>query len=204
MPPRKGQRQARGIARQQEIVDTAFDLFATRGYRSTSLARIAAALGISEPGVLHHFPSKEALLAAVLAKRDSTAVGVELWIAAANGSIEALRRLGETAQVLVAHPDLARFDAVVGGESLAEDGPPPAYFRGRLHAIRAALARMITAGIERGDIDAATDASAVALDIVAFMDGIQTQWLLDPEGVDIEAAYTRFFALLADRLRAAA
>jgi AcrR family transcriptional regulator len=206
MPPRKGQRQARGIARQQQIVDAAFELFATRGYRSTSLARIAAALGITEQGVLHHFPHKDALLTAVLAHRDTRAVGTELdlWGTASRGGVATLRRIAETAQVLLARPELARFDVVIGGESLAEDGPSPTYFRKRLRDIRTVLAWVISAGIERGEIEPGTDAEAVALEVVAFMDGIQTQWLLDPDAVDLEAAYRRYFGGLADRLGVAA
>jgi hypothetical protein len=42
-----------------------------RGYRGTSLAAIAEAAGLSQPGLLHHYRSKNAVLLAVLASRDS-------------------------------------------------------------------------------------------------------------------------------------
>ena len=201
MPPPKGSRQARGLARQQQILDVAFTLFATRGFRATSLARIAAALGISEPGVLHHFPNKEALLREVLAKRDAVDVDTEAWLAEPQGGLGSLRRVPVTAQTLVDNPLLARFDAVIAGESLADDGPPPEYFRQRLRLIRDAFALVVRLGIERGEIAADTDPDAIGLEVVAFMDGIQSLWLLDPDRVDIRAAYDRYFAALVERLQ---
>ncbi|MGY1915280.1 helix-turn-helix domain-containing protein [Blastococcus sp. HT6-30] len=50
------------------ILDRAAGLFARRGFAKTSLQDIAAAVGLSKAGLLHHFPSKEALYDAVLAQ----------------------------------------------------------------------------------------------------------------------------------------
>ncbi|MGY2084052.1 TetR/AcrR family transcriptional regulator [Blastococcus sp. SYSU DS0539] len=50
------------------ILDRAAALFARRGFAKTSLQDIAAAVGLSKAGLLHHFPSKEALYDAVLAQ----------------------------------------------------------------------------------------------------------------------------------------
>ncbi|WP_431032207.1 TetR/AcrR family transcriptional regulator [Streptomyces sp. P6-2-1] len=49
-----------------EIVDAATALFATRGYPGTSVREIADRVGYSKTGLLHRYPSKEALLVAVL------------------------------------------------------------------------------------------------------------------------------------------
>ncbi|AGL17819.1 TetR/AcrR family transcriptional regulator [Actinoplanes sp. N902-109] len=48
-----------------EIVDQAAALFARHGYKDTSVQRIADAAGYSKTGLLHRFPSKEALWQAV-------------------------------------------------------------------------------------------------------------------------------------------
>jgi AcrR family transcriptional regulator len=50
------------------ILDRAAALFARRGYAKTSVQDVADAVGLSKAGLLHHFPSKEALHAAVLAQ----------------------------------------------------------------------------------------------------------------------------------------
>lgn len=49
-----------------EIVDVAATLFARHGFRETSVQRIADAVGYSKTGLLHRYPSKEALQHAVL------------------------------------------------------------------------------------------------------------------------------------------
>lgn len=49
------------------ILDQAAALFARRGFAKTSVQDIADAVGLSKAGLLHHFPSKDALREAVLA-----------------------------------------------------------------------------------------------------------------------------------------
>ena len=63
-----------------EILDAAANLFARHGFRETSVQRIADTVGYSKTGLLHRFPTKEALQEAVVARcvgqiRD-TAAGV--------------------------------------------------------------------------------------------------------------------------------
>jgi AcrR family transcriptional regulator len=48
------------------ILDRAAALFARRGFAKTSVQDIADAVGLSKAGLLHHFPSKDALHRAVL------------------------------------------------------------------------------------------------------------------------------------------
>lgn len=49
-----------------EIIDCAATLFARHGFKETSVQRIADAVGYSKTGLLHRYPSKEALQQAVL------------------------------------------------------------------------------------------------------------------------------------------
>lgn len=50
-----------------EIIDAAAELFRAQGYLGTSVQQVADRVGYSKTGLLHRFPSKERLLAAVLA-----------------------------------------------------------------------------------------------------------------------------------------
>jgi AcrR family transcriptional regulator len=52
------------------ILDRAAALFARRGFAKTSVQDVADAVGLSKAGLLHHFPSKDALHEAVLAQAD--------------------------------------------------------------------------------------------------------------------------------------
>jgi AcrR family transcriptional regulator len=53
------------------ILDRAAALFARRGYAKTSVQEVADAVGLSKAGLLHHFPSKEALHRAVLGQAEA-------------------------------------------------------------------------------------------------------------------------------------
>lgn len=50
----------------ERILDAALASFGTRGYDGTSLDALAARLGIRKQTILYHFPSKEAVLEAVI------------------------------------------------------------------------------------------------------------------------------------------
>lgn len=50
----------------REILDAALDLFGVSGYFGTSMRQIARAVGVRESALYHHFPSKEAILQALL------------------------------------------------------------------------------------------------------------------------------------------
>ena len=54
------------MSRREEILRTAADLFARRGFHGVSVADIGAACGISGPALYKHFASKDAVLAAML------------------------------------------------------------------------------------------------------------------------------------------
>ena len=67
---------APGSSRREAILDSASALFAERGYHGASLRDISRRVGISHPGMLHHFSSKEVLLGAVIDRLEASAQGL--------------------------------------------------------------------------------------------------------------------------------
>jgi AcrR family transcriptional regulator len=61
-PRQEAARDTRGA-----ILRTALDLFAERGYHASGMRTLAATVGVRESALYHHFPSKAALLDAVVA-----------------------------------------------------------------------------------------------------------------------------------------
>lgn len=57
-----GSRTRRGEARRREILDAAREVFSTRGFEQTSMAEIAAKVGVVEGALYKHFGSKRELL----------------------------------------------------------------------------------------------------------------------------------------------
>ncbi|WP_067812995.1 TetR/AcrR family transcriptional regulator [Nocardia inohanensis] len=190
--------QRSGELARAKIIDIAFEHFARDGYRGSSLGRIAGAAGISQSGLLHHFPSKAALLQAVLATRDvrdmeSTGSAPENL---AEMDFAALLELFE--QVVrhnAANRDLVRLAHLTAAEAVGADHPAHEWVTGRqrfLHSlIEAALTRDAAAGSVRPDVEVRTVTDL----LIAAMEGLENQWLLDPE-VDMVGSFRRFCAHL--------
>lgn len=67
MSPHRGRPNAselaeRGIDTRQNILDVFAKLVAEQGYSATSIAAVAAEVGVSKGTIVHHFPSKELML----------------------------------------------------------------------------------------------------------------------------------------------
>ena len=56
------------MGRREQIVDTAAELFARRGFHGVSVGDLGAACGVSGPALYKHFASKEAILAEMLVR----------------------------------------------------------------------------------------------------------------------------------------
>lgn len=199
MPAVKGKRQERGVARRRAILDAAVQLFAERGFRSTGLAAVAERVGVTHQGVLHYFGTKENLLQAVIAERDRIeAEAFDKQVAA--GGVSGLAALPEIARQDVANPVLVRLFTVLVAESLDGDDPLHDYFQARYKRVRRGVERMVRSGQDRGEIGPHVDPAGVAVEVLAFIIGIQTQWLLDPSAIDLVAGYESFTEGLLDRL----
>ncbi len=60
----------RGAAKRAEILQAASTVAAVGGYGSVTLQSVADAAGLSEAGLLHHFPTKEHLVIAAVSHHD--------------------------------------------------------------------------------------------------------------------------------------
>jgi AcrR family transcriptional regulator len=60
-------RPGEGESSRQEILDAAAELFSENGYAATSTRAIALAVGVKQASLYYHFPSKDAMLAELLA-----------------------------------------------------------------------------------------------------------------------------------------
>ncbi|MEU7139236.1 TetR/AcrR family transcriptional regulator [Nocardia sp. NPDC046473] len=189
---RRGGREAQGAERREAILEAAREVIAERGYRGASLGAVAERVGLTQPGVLHYFPSKEHLLVAVLEARDRWDTAAFL----AGGSDSwRLAHLEQLVEYNATRPGVMQTFAALAGESVTGGHPARAYFVERYAQARARLAEMLRA--EFGDrLAGGRTPEQVAPLLIAVLDGLQTQWLLDPEAIDMGAAFRDFVALL--------
>jgi AcrR family transcriptional regulator len=174
---------AKGRAKRREIIDQAMAMFGEVGYRGASLREIAARCGISHPGLLHHFPTKEALLLAVLEHRDDADIE---WLEtdSADG-VTTLRHLVELVAVNTTRRGIVELYTVLSAEATSADHPAHAYFQDRYRrAVRTAVVAYERAAAG-GALRAGVDPAAAGRQLIALMDGMQVQWLLDDAGTDM-------------------
>lgn len=165
------------------------ELIAERGYRRTSLAAVAERAGLTQQGLLHHFPTKELLLVGVLEARDR-------WDAAAAAS--GTWRTGTLAQLVdynATRPGVVQAYTVLSADSVTEDHPARGFFEARFRGVREALSEALRAEYGATLPGGLTPERAAPL-LVAVMDGLQLQWLLDPDRIDMPAAFRDFLTLL--------
>ena len=165
---------AKGEDRRQRILAVAERLLARNGWRNTSLAQIAKEAGVTPAGLLHHFESKEQLLNAVLDARD------------ADDEVHADYRSGDLVTELTRVPErFERSPELIGTFTvlLAENIAPDAPLHDRLHTRYRDAIDIITEIIVRGQRDGQYrtdfDAASKAVEILAFINGMETLWLLD-------------------------
>ena len=185
----------RSKAARERVLQAALRALAANGYRGSSLASIAAGAGLTTAGLLHHFPSKNDLLVSVLTERDRQD-GARFHLREVKG-LAALDRLQELVAHNARNPELVRAFTVLLGESVGEGHPARRWAQERYPRRRASLAAALRAGVDSGEIRTGVDAEAVAAQIIAMMDGLQVQWVLNPEHVDMSA----LFALYLDGVR---
>jgi AcrR family transcriptional regulator len=174
---------AKGRATRSQIIEKATALFGEVGYRSASLREIASRCGISHPGLLHHFASKELLLQAVLERRDR--VDAEWLGLHESRGVETLARL----VALVAHNagqrGLVELFATLSAEATSPEHPAHGYFVERYRGAIAGIGEAFREAQADGALRDGVDPDGAARELVALMDGLQVQWLLDPSATDM-------------------
>ncbi|GAA1930564.1 TetR/AcrR family transcriptional regulator [Microbacterium aoyamense] len=175
---------AKGLARRQEILDRAIEVFARRGSEGTSLRSIAQEIGVSHAALTHYFSSREDLLVEVYKEAErrgdsehphaDDASPVEIMTASArhNHGVPGLVQLYST---LVA--------------AALEAGHPAAtaFATDRFAAVRADLVERVLRDQAAGRMREDVDPDAVASLVIAASDGLQTQWMLDESVPQSEA-----------------
>jgi AcrR family transcriptional regulator len=188
---------AKGLEARQRIIDAAWEAFASSGYRGTTIASIAERAGLTDAGVLHHFASKEELLLTVLQRRDEQGQARVAEAAAARGSFAGA--LLELCKQNATSPDMIQLFTVMAAESIDASHPGHELFLARYRRLRRVAVDELRQAQARGEIDPALDPERVAPEILAVFDGLQLQWLLDPDEVDMVACMRDFLERLRPR-----
>lgn len=184
----------KGAERRVQILDAAMRIFSRDGYQNAAIAEVADAVGLSLPGLLHHFPSKVDLLLAILERRDIEGMAV-LGSGQPNWR-QMLDNLCVVNRRNAGMPGVVRAFSILNAESLIDEHPAADWFRKRSDMVKAQFVDAIAAGVMAGEIRREVDPEKVAVQIISLMDGLQILWLRDPDSVDLVGCFEDFVTRL--------
>ncbi len=189
------------MVRRTRILEAASEVFGEKGYAKGSLADIAERVGMTHAGVLHHFGSKNQLLTAVLQHRDDKD-REQLSGQYLPEGLKLFTHLVRTAGLNEDRPGIVQAFAVLSAESVTDGHPAKDFFRDRYEMLRGHISEALTSISSVDDPPAQHDIDMAAAAVVAVMDGLQVQWLLAPDQIQLaEATAFTIDAILAAAMR---
>ena len=172
---RPGRPKAGSEDKKARILAEALTLFSTRGYVATSLADIARASDISKAGLLHHYSSKDQLLAAVLEERDRRTLS---RLPGGDARAEAARDAWvEMVAHNQRHPDGVALYTAMSAAVIDADHQAHPWFREHLLGAISYLVDALERGKAMGEVRPGAPSEKIARKLVALSDGLQVQWL---------------------------
>jgi AcrR family transcriptional regulator len=186
--------------RREQILDAAVEAFTAKGFNGTSMREIAVRVGMSHTGMLHHFPDKAALLEAVLDRRVERA-NRHINLSSGDGLSFLRGLIAVTARDVSSPSDLAMY-CIVAAEALAPTHPAHGYFVRWYRLVR----KSVRTALEDLDATGRYRPKNVPIDIAAaqiagLRDGLNQQWLLAPNEIDlVEAVRTELQFYVTDEL----
>jgi AcrR family transcriptional regulator len=165
---------AKGEDRKQRILSVAQRLLTRNGWRNTTLAQIAGEAGVTAAGLLHHFESKEQLLHAVLDARDLD----DESHADQRGDL--LAQIAQVADRFNRAPEMVSTFTVLLAENILPDAPLHDRMLARHQQAIDIVAELVRRGQADGRYRTDLDPVVKAVEILAFIHGMETIWLLDP------------------------
>lgn len=168
-----------GAIRREQILEAATRCFARRGFHGATMQEVCAEVGMSPGGLYRHFPSKEAIVEALVERDHAETVGLVR-------AMRERRTLGAPGPLAAALADLLRdaADNALHVEVVAEaarNARVAALARRSDEAIVAELAAAIGEAQGRGDVDPGLPPGDAAKVLLAVFDGLILRKGLEPE-----------------------
>lgn len=145
---------------------------------------------MSQAGLLHHFPSKNHLLEAVLGWRDEDSMA-RLGAERREG-LDFIRALVELAVHNQTTPELVELHVVLSAEATSPEHPAHEYFMRRYARVISAVQRAFEKAAANDQLCPGVDCAGAARTLIALMDGLQVQWLIGRPVIDMPAELRRY------------
>jgi AcrR family transcriptional regulator len=198
----KRRRAPKGELRREALLDAATQVFARDGYSSASMRDIATLAGIKTVGLLYHYPNKTALLSALLARRDQRVIARFNEISTESTLDGFLRFLRLSMGFSIEDAAECQATLVMNTESLSKAHPAWSWYQERFHLTHMHARQHLATLVHDGEIRADVDVKALAQEIFSVMDGLQIQWLREPDDIDVMAVFDIYLNRLSKDIQA--
>ncbi|HEX7871611.1 MAG TPA: TetR/AcrR family transcriptional regulator [Sphingobium sp.] len=182
------------------ILEQAIGLIGERGYHGFTVQELARRSGLSNPGLLYYFPSKSAILLAVLQELETRAArdmaplvtAVQDGLGEGGGRAAVLALLRAMIVRSVSQPELCRLLAALQIESLDPSHPAHGWWQRREAVVLSLFGGLLSPFV--------ADAPSVARQLLALIDGLCLQWLRAGQAIDFVVEWDRALARLVPEL----
>lgn len=184
--------------RKAEIVDAALRLAGDIGPDRLTTEALAKAVGITQPGIFRHFPSKANIWEAVAER-----IGKRLRANAAMNDKKRGQPIDQLRSFVTGHLSFIEktpaIPAILFSRELhAENDKLRAFFARMIARRQTHLSGLIAAEIEAGRFDKALDPDDAAYLILALIQGLAMRWSLNARGFDLVEEGRRLLELQLD------
>ena len=146
----------------------------SRGYHETTLRSIARQIGTTPGLIVHHFSSREGLFENLIDQWDDVEASAQL---PPDARLEQYL-IGIARNVKI--PGIIDLYTAFAAEAAAPGHPSHEFFKQRFQRVRDEVATDLRLRRQQGRVRDNVEPAAAAEALIAFMDGLQLQWLFDP------------------------
>lgn len=186
--------------RRAQILDHAIRVIGERGYYGFTVQELAKACGLSNAGLLHHFPSKEQLFLAALQELEARETRyMQPLVQAAGEALSGERAKAAVLEVLraivvrsTAQPQRVRFFAEMEVEALDPSHPAHDWWRRREVLMTDLFVMLLGPHVD--------EPAAVARQLISMLEGLCLRWLWSDMNLDPIVEWDRAIARLLPEL----
>ncbi|WP_433697177.1 TetR/AcrR family transcriptional regulator [Nocardiopsis sp. CA-288880] len=172
----------------EAAVGRAMELFWTRGYEATSVRDLTQHLGVGQGSLYAAFGDKHGLYRAALEHYRSTLAAAALRSLEEGADVRSAVRglLAERVRIAVEHDGRGCLMVNAACERLPEEPSVRRIVRDVQDASREALAEVLAAAAERGEISARHDPHTLAAFLITFLNGLLVSAKVTPDAGALE------------------
>ncbi|MEU0939279.1 MULTISPECIES: TetR/AcrR family transcriptional regulator [unclassified Embleya] len=174
-------------AKRRQILEAAASCFAQMGFHGTRTADICKRAGMSPGNLFHYFPSKHAIIVALIESEGVQTAEFLERLVAEEDALAALFTLIDTVVELAADPEFAGLALDTAAEAQRDEGIAALVARND-RQLRSGIADLLRRAAAAGRIDAGLNADDAATWIAAQIDGVFARLATDPGFAPLEQA----------------